>query len=127
MSGYRWVFNPDDRSAPHLYDVAINDDGTLRNPHGYPDELVRRGVLAADQRRQERRSNAAKKAAATRARRLEQRVYAIAKLIIKGRCFGPNQHCQVCGKAVTDQESIQRGIGSDCWQGVLRTIQAIRE
>jgi hypothetical protein len=62
MGKYRWVRYGDDR----LYEVGVLEDGTLHNPRGYPEEIVRAAVLAADTRKHERRSRAAKKAAATK-------------------------------------------------------------
>jgi hypothetical protein len=34
-------------------DVGILEDGSLHNPNGYPDELVRTALLAADARHRE--------------------------------------------------------------------------
>ena len=58
-SRYKWVNHEGER----LYEVGILADGTLHNPRGYPDDVVRAAVLAADARKHERRSRAAKKAA----------------------------------------------------------------
>jgi hypothetical protein len=69
MSEYNWVRHPDGDQNQRLHDVGINADGTLHNPNGYPEEIVRAAVLAADARRHARRSESAKKAAETRKRR----------------------------------------------------------
>jgi hypothetical protein len=45
MSKYRWI----KRGSVRLYNVGILADGTLYNPRGYPDALVRALVLAADE------------------------------------------------------------------------------
>jgi hypothetical protein len=75
-------------------------------------------------RRRERRSEAAKRAAVTRARRVQANVYRIAdKIIAGGETGGPSQKCNICGKGLNDTESIYRGIGSDCWQDVLAAIE----
>ena len=63
---------------------GILPDGTLHNPNNYPDDIVRAAVLAADARRHERRSQAAKRAAVTRSKRQERKVYAIAKALAAG-------------------------------------------
>jgi hypothetical protein len=39
--------------------------------------------------------------------------------------IGPRGHCYVCGRNLTDLESINRGIGSECWQHVLSAIERI--
>jgi DNA repair protein RadD len=121
---YKWVYHPDDRTA-RLHDVGILADGTLHNPNGYSDDLVRNAVLVAQARRRERRSQAAKQAAVTRKRRQEQKVAGIARRYLAGRkIFGPKSYCMICGKGCTDPASIERAIGSDCWQQVLSAVQA---
>ena len=78
MSKYRWIHHEKDGATCTLYDVGILPDGTLHNPRGYPDDDVRCAVLAADERRRQRRSLGAIKAAQTRARRQEKKVHSIA-------------------------------------------------
>jgi hypothetical protein len=119
MGRYRWVWN----GVEKLHDVGILADGTLHNPRGYPDDLVRQCVLAADERCRQARSEAAKKAAVTRARRRERKVYIAAEKIVQGHVYGPRAHCVICGKGVSDPPSIERGIGSDCWQDVLKQLE----
>jgi hypothetical protein len=122
MNSTRWkrVFHDGDR----LYDIGRNADGTLHNPNGYPEELVRAAIDGAEERQRQRRSNAAKKAAETRRRRTEARIYQVARRIVDGEVFGPSDHCDLCGRGLDDPESIKRGIGSDCWQFVLDIIKA---
>ena len=135
---YRWVF--DHRGTPtrepgalydgragRLFDVGILADGTLHNPHGYPEDVVRQSVNEAIARKHERDSQAAKKAAVTKARRREKKISLIAKRVIERHQTGPSFKCYVCGKGLTDQESIARGIGSDCWQDVLKDIERQRD
>jgi Family of unknown function (DUF6011) len=122
VSKYNWVRH----NGTKLYEVGILDDGTLHNPRGYPDHLVREAVLAVDARRHERRSNAAKKAAVTRHRRQEKRVLEAAKRVVERKQTGPRIACVICGRGLHDQESIQRGIGSECWQGVLSAVERSR-
>jgi hypothetical protein len=119
MTRYKWVSHSD-----RLRDVGILLDGTLHNPNGYPDDDVRSAVLSADARLHERRSDAAKKAVATRKIRTAKRVYAIAKRItLNGEPIGPRASCIICGRGLGDQQSIDRGIGSECWQQVLDEIK----
>ena len=120
MSRYKWInFN-----GGRLLDVGILRDGSLWNPHGYPEPDVRAAVAAADDRRRVRRSASARMAGVTRRIRQEKRVYEIAKRIVEGQNIGPREHCDICGRGLTDKESIDRGIGSECWQEVLSAIQA---
>jgi Family of unknown function (DUF6011) len=98
---------------------------SLHNPNGYPDDLVREAVLAADVQCKELRSAAAKKAAVTRAARQQKRVYSIATKMSANSPIGPRSNCAVCGRGLGDPESIDRGIGSECWQDVLRECEEI--
>jgi len=54
------------------------------------------------------------------------RVHRIAKRIVAGQAVGPNGRCVVCGKQLAYRESIDRGIGSECWQDVLAAITRAR-
>jgi hypothetical protein len=87
---------------------------------------VRETVAAADQRRHARRSKAAKKAATTRSRRTELRVQKVAQHVLEQKPIGPRPNCFICGRGLDDSASIQRGIGSECWQGVLKCITELR-
>jgi hypothetical protein len=109
-----------------LFEVGILDDGTLHNPRGYPPEIVRAAVMAVDARQHARRSAAAKKAAVTRQRRHAGRVWQAGRLLANNLATGPSQHCCICGRHLDDPASIQRGIGSECWQDVLRWADIIR-
>jgi Family of unknown function (DUF6011) len=124
MRVYRrvWAGQRDRGDRGIFRNVGILPDGALHNPNGYPDDEVRAAVLAADERRRVRRSDAAKKAAATRRDRHSRLVYSVARKISEGREYGPRQNCVVCGKGLTDPESVARGVGSDCWQCVLEAI-----
>ena len=122
MSKYRWVRHEGEK----LYDVGICADGTLHNPRGYPDEVVRTARHGRRCAQRERRSDAAKQAAQTRQYRIRVRVHRIAKRIVAGQAVGPSGRCVVCGKQLADRESIDRGIGSECLQGVLAAITRAR-
>jgi hypothetical protein len=128
ISRWKWVWHPDGgrERRERLFEVGIEPDGSLHNPRGYPEALVREAVLAAAKCWHERRSAAAKKAAVTRRKRRERLTYAAARRIVEGHKLGPRQHCVCCGKGLSDPESIGRGIGSECWQGVLRWITRLK-
>jgi hypothetical protein len=118
---FRWV----QHCGCRLYDVGILADGTLHNNSGHSDELVREAVLAAIERQRQYRHERAMKGAATRAKRRELKISSIAKKILDGWNCGPGAFCVVCGKAVSDPESISRSIGSDCWGRILERITEI--
>jgi Family of unknown function (DUF6011) len=105
-----------------FFDVGFDAGGNLHNPNGYDPELVRSAVDAARVRWKARLGASAKKAAVTRRRRQENKVYQAARRIIDGGTFGPSSHCSICGKGLDDRESIARGIGSECWQRVLELL-----
>jgi hypothetical protein len=108
-----------------LRQVGILADGSLWNPNNYPEDVVRAACLAELADRHERRSRAAKEAAQTRGKRKQLRVWGTAKRIAAKQQTGPRQHCYVCGRHLTDAESITRGIGSECWQQVLEQVGSI--
>ena len=109
--------------AGKLYDVGIRVDGTLHNPNGYPEDVVRRSLEETLARYHEACSKAAKKAAVTRAIRRKNKINVIAKSIAAKSGVKPGTHCYVCGKSHTDAESIARGIGPECWQDVLQEVE----
>ena len=115
MSRWKWIRH----EGSTLRDIGVNPDGTLHNPNGYADAAVRAAVAKAEDRRSRQRSDAAKKAAATRHRRQEKRVYDAARRISTGEAYGPATACVICGRGLGDEQSIRRGIGSECWQFVL--------
>jgi hypothetical protein len=118
MSRWKWIRFEGDT----LRDIGVNPDGTLHNPNGYPDATVRAAIAEAEDRRHRQSSDAAKKAAATRRRRQEKRVYDVARRISTGEAYGPATACVICGRGLDDEQSIHRGIGSECWQSVLQVI-----
>src|ERR1700751_3523253 len=122
---YKWVWVND--GSDRLFDVGILADGTLNNSREYPPEIVRAAVLAANEEWHESRSQAAKKAATTRARRREKKIYAAVQKLRLGHKYGPASNCVICGKGLSDSPSIERGIGSDCWQEVLKLLEHKKE
>jgi hypothetical protein len=103
---------PDERAVTHF--IGRTD---IRRA-----ELVRTAVLATVARKRERRSAAAKQAAETRPRHTRVRVFRIARRIVANQATGPARNCYVCGKSLTDAASIERGIGSECWQHALLQV-----
>ena len=74
--------------------------------NNYPEDVVRAAVLAADADRHERRSNAAKAAAETRARRQETKVHIVVRRIVAGKGIGQRHRCYICGRGLSDRQSI---------------------
>ena len=103
--------------------VGINPDGTLRNPNGYPEDTVRAAIRGAHERQHQRRSDAARKGAVTRARRRERKVAELVALLRSGGQLTPAGTCRICRKSLHDPESLARGVGSDCWQDILTAME----
>jgi hypothetical protein len=122
---YRWVRGPYPDHKKY-YDVGFNQDGTLHNPRGYPEAEILSVLREMEERKRACRSEAAKKAAATRRDRRSNLVYSVAQKIVAGHRYGPRHNCVVCGKGLGDPQSIERGIGSDCWQLVLALITQLQ-
>jgi hypothetical protein len=116
---YRWIRHGDQV----LREVGVLGDSSLHNPNGYPADLVREAVAAANDRRRRRRSEAATRAAETRRRRTDKLVYDTAARIMAGERLGPAARCCICRRALSDPQSIRRGIGSECWQSVLTALE----
>jgi predicted nucleic acid-binding Zn ribbon protein len=123
MSAYRWICH----EGRALYRVGVLDDGSLRNPNGYPEELVRAALAVADEGQRRRRSEAAGRAAETRRRRTERRVYDATARLVDGHSLGPASHCVICGRALDDPASVERGIRSECSQKVLDALERREE
>jgi hypothetical protein len=121
MGRFKWVWH----EGTQYFQVGTWDDGTLWNPNSYPDDIVRAAVAGAVARKHARRSTAAKQAAVTRRARQQNRVLQAANRIRASQGIGFRQDCYVCGRHLTDPESISRGIGSECWQDVLTQVQQL--
>jgi hypothetical protein len=121
MSRYRWVRAVGGGSL--LYDVGILADGTLHNPRNYPEADVRAAIAAVEAHRAARRRQGAIRAAETRRRRRELRVYAVVERLRLGHRYGPRGTCVVCAKGLSDAPSIARGIGPECWNDILGRLQ----
>jgi len=88
-SRWKWVRH----EGEELRNIGIELDGSLYNPNGYPADVVRAAVLAADERQHKRRSEAAKEAAVTRRRRQVRQVYSAAQKIVAHYATGPRSRC----------------------------------
>lgn len=107
-------------------DVGINEDGSLHNPNGHPEEPVCAAIADALEAERRRRSAGARIASTTRAERHEKQLYRAARRVLEGLQVANSTHCDICKKALTDEQSIARGIGPECWQGVLGRIDWMR-
>lgn len=105
-----------------LHNVGIREDGSLSNPNGYDEIKLRAAIDGILARRAERRSAAAKQAAETRRQRVEKLIYAEVQRLQDGGVFIPADLCRICGRGLDDPASLGRGIGSDCWQRILRHL-----
>jgi len=119
---WRYIGHP---NAPYgrFNDIGVKADGSLHNPNSYPEALVREAIDGAIERKRQRRSAAATKAAVTRAERKEAKIYELVKRLKAGGELTPGYGCVFCGKVLDDPESISRSIGSDCWQRVMRAFE----
>jgi hypothetical protein len=119
MSRWKWVRHDGD-----IYrDVGVDKDGSVHNPNGYPEDVVRAAVEGAEARRHARASEAAK--------RKDRMVYQVVQRLRDGGTFTPGTHCEICGRGLDDPDSKARGadvsptpgIGSECWQLILAALE----
>jgi hypothetical protein len=115
------------RNGERYTHIGIEADGTLYNPHNYPEEKVREVVLWADDTRRQQRADAIKRGVETRRKRRENKIIEIAKTLLAGNGIGNQDWCACCKKILNDPESIDRGIGPECWQQVLAAIEREKE
>jgi hypothetical protein len=122
---YRWYRASDGRM---FHNVAIEHNGREitsfvcdESDHASAME----GLLYVLIEERERRREGARKAATTRQNRTIARVYEVARALIGGQNRSAVR-CHICRKLITDHESKLRGIGSDCWQDVLRAIEQLK-
>jgi hypothetical protein len=116
--GQQYFTHPSSR----LYNVGINADGSLHNPYGYPEDIVRSSI--ADRERV--RANGVLCGVKTRAHRREDQIWQAVKLWRKGE-LTPARECRCCHKDLTDPPSIARGIGPECWPRVLGWDRKVAE
>ncbi len=99
-----------------LCNIGTNRDGTLFNPNRYPEGLVRAAMVY-------RQKEIAAQQAATRKSRHEKKVYEIVEGLRLGKKYGPADRCVCCKKDLTDEPSVARGIGPECWQDILQRLE----
>ena len=117
----RWTFI---RSVSAAGKITYNSDGSIECERGsIPEIEVLRALVETNRRRKLRRSEAAKKAAKTKAIRRRHKIYDIANRLE----FRPGVKCEVCGKKLSDDKSRERGIGTECWQDIMKCIESIAE
>lgn len=125
-SAWLWVYAPDgEKVLSPVVQVSDGDISSVTARSDHPDEVVVRSVYETLCKRRTKRRNGAKKAAATRARRRALKANQIAKRLAFGGHTGPAKNCILCGRGLNDAESIKRGIGSECWQGVVELAAAM--
>jgi hypothetical protein len=84
---YSYVFH----NGRTLTRIGRNKDGTLWNPDGHPEDLVREVVEGLERKAAERRSKSAREAAVTRQRRQHNRIWSAAKAILSGQGIGERE------------------------------------
>lgn len=126
-SNWKWINHEGCRLRGPRLRVEAGQISEATCDSGQDAATVVRAVHHAELKRHERRSRAAKEAAETRRRRKKAQVYRIAEsILLGGEPLKPAKHCQICGRAVWDPPSEARGIGSDCWQDILRAIEHMK-
>ena len=134
MSGWLWIDDVD-KSNVRYFGVKLDEQRRVLSVERAADystwprpavsvdlARVQRASDAAFARAHSRRSEAAKRAAQTRKKRQGRRVYEIVAALKAGRKLTSTTTCRCCGKGLDDPESISRGIGSDCWQVIMRAL-----
>jgi hypothetical protein len=106
-----------------LKGIGIDSDGRLWNPNNYPEDKVRAALRYVAAEREVRRKEGAAKAVKTRAPRHSNLIYEVGASILAGRKYGPRSFCCICKKSLSDQVSIERGIGPECWDHILTLIE----
>src|SRR5699024_6489958 len=121
---WHWIGRRDDRIngvTVAMHDGVITEavaddcDDTARIIRVVHDALVQSHAA---------RSRSAKKAAQKRAERMAKATYEAARRL-KQDTLAPKHNCIICGRGLGDDESIQRGIGSECWQRVLDIVHLL--
>jgi hypothetical protein len=102
---------------------GIERDGTWVVPSSMSEADVRAEVYRAVATDIEVRTEAAVRAGKTRTRRHEKRLAEITEGLRSGKVYGPAYACVCCSKSLSDDESIRRGIGSECWVRILKRLE----
>jgi hypothetical protein len=128
---YRWIEDQDRGHKIHSVDVrmvagelVVVYDQSVDTTTARIIELV----AAAEARRHQRRSKASQRAAETRSHRKDYLVKNWADSYLRGQDMlsQPSDRCHICNRRIYDQASRQRGVGTDCWQEVLRVAESMR-
>jgi len=132
---WKWITLP---SGERVYDVSLSRcDGRATVSFRGQDESLHQTILnhlqGILQRDRQRRSDIAKRAAETRARRTENKTRYYADAYLRGLfglsaetpAFQPTAECRICGKKIRDSESKSRGIGPECWSNVLQVAECM--
>lgn len=126
-SRWHWIRS---KAGSQIRNVEIVHDGngitSVQFQGDFDSATVVRSAFDALSRRRDRRRESSRRGAETRKKRRELLVYEIAKAITEGRNLAATR-CRLCGKKITDELSRQRGIGSDCWQEIMKQIEATKE
>ncbi len=122
--GWGWVRLSDGRKVFNVKIANENGVSKIAFDGEFSESEVRQTVLKILQREKGRRQEAAKRAVETRAIRRKQDVYRAAKLYAENN-LTPSRRCLCCKRVITDLTSFQRGVGSECWQEVLRVFETL--
>jgi hypothetical protein len=108
-----------------IVDASATDGSAIVSAvDGIPPGDVVRAVFTAYAQRHARRSERATRASVTRKQRQERAVYRAAE-DLKANKLTPRQTCRICGRGLSDPDSFNRGIGSECWGHVLALLERI--
>jgi hypothetical protein len=123
--GWNWIRLDDGRKVHSVKILNENGQSKISFDGEFSEAEVRAAAMRILRQEKDRRQQAAKRASDTRAARRNQDVYLAASLYMRGR-LSPSNMCFICHRAITDPSSAQRGIGSECWQEVLRVAEQLQ-
>jgi hypothetical protein len=121
LSRWQWIHHKGRRIAQPELRITGQVITSAGAADGTSPSIVVRAILNAVEDVHARRSEAAIRAAATRATRQQRRVYEAARRL-RDHALTPRTSCRICGRPLSDQESRARGIGTECWQAVLTVL-----
>ena len=122
--GWSWVRLSDGRKVMNVRVIDVGGVAKITFDGDFPESEVREAAFKILQRKKNLRQEAAKRAVETRAIRRKQDVYRAAKLYSQNN-LTPSRRCLCCKRVITDLTSFQRGVGSECWQEVLRVFETL--
>lgn len=115
---WKWI----DHGERRLYNVGVLGDGSLYNPRGYDEAVVREAVRQAEERYHASCSIAAKKAAITRQRRRERLTYDVQRGLLPSattvRASIASSAARGSGTANRLPVESEASVGSGCWSRV---------